>query len=74
MKLNRKFVVRFLCTVGAAAAVAGLLGLGGVFTCSSYSTLKNAPIDCTTAEAGYAFWYMNTKSAVPKDDAVGSSN
>jgi len=45
MKLNRKFVVRFLCTVGAAAAVAGLLGLGGVFTCSSYPTLKDVPVE-----------------------------
>jgi hypothetical protein len=54
MRLTRTFAVRFSLALATTAGVASFLGLGGVFSCSTYQTQRNVPIDCT-AQKGYDF-------------------
>jgi hypothetical protein len=69
MSLKRTLTVRLPRAVGAAAASALLLGLGGVMACSPYSTLKEVPIDCT-ADDGYEFLLLDN----PDDQASQQGN
>ena len=49
---------------GVAAAGTLLLGLGGLFACSTYPTYKDLPTDCT-AENGYELYDQDTTPTDP---------
>jgi len=50
MRPLRPFAVRLSLALGAAAGVASVLGLGGVFSCSKYPTQEEVPTDCTVLD------------------------
>ena len=47
MSLKRTFVIRSPRTLAAAAVSLGVLGVGGVVSCSSYPTFEIRPVDCS---------------------------
>ena len=51
MRLSRDWAVRLSLAVVTAAGVASFMSLGGVFSCSTYPTYQDVPIDCTVQEA-----------------------
>jgi len=59
MSLNRMFVVRLPRVLGVVATCTLLLGLGGVFMCSTYPTYRGLLADCT-AENVYEFYSHDT--------------
>jgi hypothetical protein len=73
MRNKGTFALGFASALGAAATAAWLLAFGGGVGCSTYTTLKNAPLDCTAAESGYTFNYL-TQSTDTSDDPAGGSN
>ena len=73
MKRKGTFAIGFTSALGAAAAAALLLGLGGGVGCSTYATMKSVPSDCTAAEAGYEFTYLPGLTKTPDDSASGSN-
>ena len=68
MSRKRILLVGLPRAAGMAAASTLLLGLGGVFACSTYPTYKDLPTDCT-AENGYEFYYSQT---IPQDPNLTS--
>ena len=64
MSRKRILLVGLPRAAGVAVASTLLLGLGGVFGCSTYPTYKDLPTDCT-AEKGYEFYYSQTNPQDP---------
>jgi hypothetical protein len=55
MRINRTFAARLPLAVGFGGGIALLLARAGVFDCSSYSTYKDLPTDCS-AQNGYVLY------------------
>jgi hypothetical protein len=66
MSLKRKMLVELPRAVGVAAVGLVFLGAGGVVVCSSYSTYKDLPIDCSPA-SGYEFYSKATDPDKTRD-------
>jgi hypothetical protein len=50
MSLKRTWIVGLPVALGVAVASTLILGLGGVFSCSTYPTYKGLPTDCTAVK------------------------